>query len=221
MKEKIYFSVDPVVFTLSPDNKLKVLLIKQQAQPFEGKLRFPGGLIDTAKQDALDQAAHDILLDKTSVSTNFFEQLKTYGGLNRDPRGWTVATAYIGVVNHSSIEENANNVWLDVSEAINKKLAFDHNTILIDAVQRLKSKVNYSLLPVHFLPEEFTMSSLQKIYESILEEKIDKSSFLKKIKDVDAVEPINGKFLNGDFRPAQLWRVKKMHNFNRNLKVKP
>lgn len=220
MKEKMFFSVDPVVFTLSKDNLL-VLLIEQAVEPFKGQYRLPGGLIDIEKSGDLDGAAAATLLEKTGIQARFFEQLKTYGGITRDPRGWTVSTAYMGVINYENVKtENMapNAQWMAVDEALTHDLAFDHSIILKDAVARLKNKVNYSLLPAKFLPEEFTMSALQKIYEQILGEKLDKSSFIKKIREADAIEEVEGKYQEGNFRPAQIWRLKNLHHFDKNMR---
>lgn len=216
MKDKLFFSVDPVLFALDPQNKLKVLLITQEEEPFRGKLRLPGGLIDLDKHNNIEQAAYDILREKTDITASYFEQLKTYGSATRDPRGWTVATSYIGITDSC---DNSNQ-WISVDDIAQHDLAFDHHEIVADAVQRLKNKVNYSLVPVHFLGEEFTLSELKRVYEVILGEDIDKSSFNKKIKETGAIEEIEGKFITGNQRPAQVWRVKKMHHFNRNLKNK-
>lgn len=216
MKEKIFFSIDPVLFTLDEDKDLKVLLIEQQQEPFAKMMRLPGGVIDLTEHTNIDQAAYDILSSKTSTQASYFEQLKTYGNNTRDPRGWTVSTSYIGITD----QYDKTMGWVSVKDIDSMELAFDHKQIIIDAVDRLKNKVNYSLIPAHFLGQEFTMSELKKVYEVILQEKIDKSSFIKKIRETNAIEPIEGKFVTGDFRPAQVWRIKQMHHFNRNLKNK-
>lgn len=219
MKEKIFCSVDPVVFTLA-QTQLKVLLIEQKQQPYLNMMRLPGAVIDTSDTQSLEDAATRALKEKAGVTVNYFEQLKSYGSASRDPRGWSISCAYIGVINSEQISEHKNSHWISVKELKKMKLAFDHREIVDDALLRLKSKVNYSILPAHFLPEEFTMSELQGIYEDILEEKLDKSSFIRKIRESDAIEAIDGAVRSGSFRPAQLWRVKKMHNFNRNLRPK-
>lgn len=216
MKEKIFFSIDPVLFTLDENNDLKVLLIEQTQEPFANMMRLPGGVIDLEEHSSIDQAAYDILSSKTSLQASYFEQLKTYGNNSRDPRGWTVSTSYIGITDNYDSTMG----WVSVKDIGSMDLAFDHKQIIIDAVDRLKNKVNYSLIPAHFLGQEFTMSELKKVYEAILEEKIDKSSFIKKMRETNAIEPIEGKFVTGDFRPAQVWRIKQMHHFNRNLKNK-
>lgn len=216
MKDKLFFSVDPVLFALDKEDGLKVLLIIQKEEPFKGMLRLPGGLIDLEKHDNIEQAAYDILKDKTNITASYFEQLKTYGSASRDPRGWTVATSYIGITDNYDKSHN----WVSINDLPAKNLAFDHSEIISDAVERLKNKVNYSLVPAHFLGEEFTLSELKNVYEVILGEALDKSSFNKKIKETGAIEEIEGKFITGNQRPAQLWRVKKMHHFNRNLKSK-
>lgn len=213
MKEKIFVSTDPVIFSLQKD-ELYVLL-----QKHKNLYRLPGGLIDTEREINLDNSAYNNLYDKTSLSSDYFEQLKTYGGQNRDSRSnWTISVAYIGIVNNP---ENAiNSIWIKESELNQLTFDFDHQNIINDALKRLKDKVNYSILPAYFLPKEFTMRELKNIYEIILNEKIDKSSFIKKINDTNSIEAIEGQMRTGNFRPAQLYRIKKLTNFNKNLKLK-
>jgi hypothetical protein len=88
------------------------------------------------------------------------------------------------------------------------ELAFDHALILSTALQRLRSKVEYSTLPVYFLPEAFTLTELQRVYEAILGGPVDKSAFRKKIRESDSLEELTGQWRLGSNRPAQLYRVR-------------
>jgi len=88
------------------------------------------------------------------------------------------------------------------------ELAFDHADILACAVTRLRNKVEYTSLPVHLLPEKFTLPDLQRVYEQILDRRMDKSAFRKRIAEANFLEPIPGEKLLASNRPAQMYRIK-------------
>ncbi len=222
---KLFNSIDPVILTLI-DGKLHVLLIERpnkENEPFPNYLSLPGGELLEEDYD-LEASINRILKAKTGIEVNYVEQLQTFGNKNRDPRSWTVSISYIAIINHEKVTLNETNKakWVSVSEAKKMHLAFDHNEILNIAIQRVNNKVNYSSLPIHFLPEEFTFPELQKVYEEILGETLDKSSFRSKITDADFIEVIPDKKIKiGAFRPAQLYKIKnQIHNFDSNFKRK-
>lgn len=229
MKQKIFVSTDPILYSLQ-EEQLYILFLKNKKT---NELRLPGGLIDPNRENDLQDAAKNNLLEKTGIESSYFEQLKTYGSSNRDNRGmrdennpWTISVAYMAItaepekILKQSKDLNYDLIWIKENELSQYNYMFDHKDIVIDATNRLKNKVNYSILPAYFLKEEFTFSQLKSIYEIILNEKLDKSSFIKKIEETNSIEKIDGKFLHGAFRPAQLWRIKKLTNFNKNLKSK-
>ena len=175
-------TVDCVVFGFDPAGELKVLLIQRDLEPFEGKWALPGGFVHV--DETIDDAARRELLEETGIKGVFLEQLYTFGGLNRDPRERVVSVAYYALVALGQHELRAatdarNAAWFSVSEL--PSLAFDHDDIVTTAIQRLKGKVRYQPIGFELLPEKFPLSELQRLYETILEQPLDKRNFRKKI----------------------------------------
>jgi len=170
--------------------------------------------IDIHKDRDLDAAALRKLREKTGVRAPYLEQLQGFGSKARDPRGWSTTFVYFALIASDQVElahgGNADAVrWQPVGGAHQvPKLAFDHSQILEVALQRLYNKVEYTSLPAHLLPKEFTLSDLQQVYQIVLGRAVDKSAFRKRIKDGDFLEEIVGQFRLGANRPAQLYRIR-------------
>ncbi len=204
-------TVDVAILTLRR-GELQVLLMKRAAAPFTGDWALPGGYIHPQEDADLDAAARRILRDKAGIEAPYLEQLQGFGNAKRDPRGWTATFAYFALVAAETLEPqhgaNAEAVaWRNATEK--QKLAFDHAEILATAVTRLRSKVEYTSLPVHLLPAKFTLPDLQRVYEQILGRKMEKSAFRKRMAEADFVEPVAGERRLASNRPAQIYRVKR------------
>ena len=206
-------SVDLAIFTVH-EEALKVLLVRRADHPFKGWWALPGGFIDIHHDADLDATALRKLYQKTGVATPYLEQLQGFGNKTRDPRGWSVTFSYFALIPYEAIQlASGDNVdaaaWFAVDDQrVEPELAFDHANILQVAIQRLRSKVEYSSLPVHLLPEQFTLSELQKVHEILLGRSIDKSAFRKRIRDGGFVEEIPDAWRYGSNRPAKLYRHK-------------
>jgi 8-oxo-dGTP diphosphatase len=206
-------SVDLVIFALS-ETGLQVLLIKRGADPFCDHWALPGGWIHVGEDADLDAAARRVLKDKTGVETPYLEQLQTFGGKSRDPRGWSLSIAYVALISADEARlrqgSNATDVawWPIEDNSVAVLNAFDHRNILGSALARLRNKVEYTTLPVHLLPTGFTLGELQSVYERILGRRLDKSAFRKRIAEADFVEPVPGEMRRASNRPAQVYRLK-------------
>lgn len=206
-------SVDLVIFTLR-EQALQVLLVRRAEHPYKGKWALPGGFIDVHRDKDLDATALRKLREKTGVAAPYLEQLQGFGNGTRDPRGWSATFAYFALISSEGVElhhgAGADAVcWEPVDGlGVANELAFDHAAILAVAVQRLRNKVEYTSLPAHLLPEEFTLSELQRVYEIVLGRPVDKSAFRKRVKEGDFLEEIPGKQRRGSNRPAQLYRIR-------------
>ena len=210
--------VDVVIFTVE-DDTLKVLLVKRGGHPFKDYWALPGGGLQVEKDDSLEAAATRELIEETGVQNQYLEQLHTYGGPNRDPRDWTVSIAYFALVAASEVTlkagtDAAEALWHPIHGAkVGLELAFDHDKILADAIERLRSKLDYTDIAVHLLPEAFTLGDFQRVYEIIMQEKLNKSSFRQRVDRAGIVKPIPGEMRTGSNRPAQLYKfVKKKGN---------
>lgn len=218
-------SVDLVIFTLR-EQALQVLLVRRGEHPCKGKWALPGGFIDLRRDADLDATALRKLREKTGVEAPYLEQLQGFGSAARDPRGWSATFAYFVLIDaegvtlsHGAGSDAAS--WHPVDGMDGKMaLAFDHAAILDMAVQRLRSKVEYTSLPVHLLAPEFTLSDLQQVYETILGRHVDKSAFRKRIKEGDFLEAIEGKQRHASNRPAQIYKMREGQTtvyFNRTM----
>lgn len=209
MYPPIIVTVDVVLMTLCLD-VLCVALIRRPNAPFAGELALPGGYVHAQEDGNAEDAAYRILREKMGIRPPYLEQLATFAGDQRDPRGWSASIAYFALVSPTTEA-----TWQPVNEL--KTLAFDHAAIIQAAVDRLRSKSAYSVLPAYLLPETFTLAELQKIYEQVLGSPLDKSSFRRKIKELDLLDQVAGSFQVGNQRPAQIYRLKKMMTFDRTL----
>jgi len=174
-------TVDGVVFGYD-EADLKVLLIQRGEGPHRGKWALPGGFVNM--DESLEAAARRELEEETGVTRLYLEQLYTFGEPKRDPRERVISVAYYALVklaDHAvrAASDARNVAWFPVADLPN--LAFDHEEILEVALRRLKGKIRYEPVGFELLPEKFPLSDLQRLYETILEQPLDKRNFRKKI----------------------------------------
>jgi 8-oxo-dGTP diphosphatase len=202
-------TVDVLVFTIL-DNELKVALIKRGVAPYQGRWAIPGGFVQM--EESLEDAARREIREEAGLSDVFLEQLYTFGEVKRDPRGRVITVAYYALVPGEKLKlsastDAADSRWFSIDEL--PKLAFDHAKVLEVALQRLRSKIGYSTIASALLPETFRLSDLQKVYEILLGEEIDKRNFRKRMLSLDLLETTRYIDSSGSHRPAQLYRFKK------------
>ncbi len=201
-KPKLRFAVlatDTVLLRLR-DRQLEVLLIPVVIPQFKGKIGLPGGLIDP--KETAEQAAVRHLRDKAGVTNAYIEQLYTFSGVKRDPRGRVVSVAHLGLVAPDS-EAGEGSVWYPVRSL--PQLAYDHSEVLNVALERLRARVGYTTIIRHLLPRTFTLTDLQQAYEDILGRELDKRNFRKKILALDVLTETGRKRTQGASRPAELY----------------
>jgi 8-oxo-dGTP diphosphatase len=204
-------TVDCIIFGLDESSQLKVLLIQRGGEPFKGCWALPGGFVDM--EENLERSALRELEEETGVKDVFVEQLYTFGDPGRDPRGRSVSVAYYALVN---LAEHPVQPASDAQEAQwfalehLPVLAFDHNDILQIAVNRLRAKVRYQPIGFELLPEQFTLSQLQKLYETILgvQEPLNKRNFRTRILKMGVLKEV-GKQDGVAHRPAVLYSFDK------------
>jgi 8-oxo-dGTP diphosphatase len=199
-------TVDAVVFGLDEED-LKVLLIRRDLEPFQGKWALPGGFVRV--HESLEDAVRRELQEETSIAEVFLEQLYTFGAVDRDPRERVVTVAYYALVKLSDHRIKAatdarDAAWFAVSEA--RGLAFDHDGILATALERLKGKVRYQPIGFELLAPQFTLSQLQRLYETVLETPLDKRNFRKKILGMDFLVALDEVQKDVAHRAARLYR---------------
>jgi 8-oxo-dGTP diphosphatase len=207
---QIICTVDIVLLTLH-EGVLKVALLKRDREPFKGVNALPGGFIHSNEDSDVQEAALRVLKEKTNIDAPYLEQLASFSGPARDPRGWSVSIAHYALVSFDVISSAAHPDVKLVSVDRPSSLPFDHRSILETAVSRLRSKSQYSSLPCYLAGETFTLPQLQRVYEFLMGEALNKVSFRRKITEMDMLEAIPGEFETaGAHRPAQLYRLKKI-----------
>lgn len=206
--ERPIVTVDIVLLTLS-EGRLCVALLPRPATPFAGAPALIGGYVHVDEDADAQAAVRRILKTKTGLDGLYVEQLATFASAARDPRGWSVSIAYFALVPKGRLAESAHS--LDFRPADEPgDLPFDHNAILDAALERLRGKGAYSTIPARLLPEVFTMSELQAIYETVMGERLDQSAFRRKINDLGLLEEVEGekRQTRQARRPTTLYRLK-------------
>jgi 8-oxo-dGTP diphosphatase len=224
-------SVDCVVFGFA-DDTLKLLLIEQKL-PDTGKqtiklkkqMAIPGDLVFA--EESLDDAAARVLAELTKLSGIYLKQFQTFGDPNRvrdlkdqewlrafraNPERRVVTVAYYSLVSMEDFKPKAASFagkahWVDVYSI--PKLAFDHNQIVDAALKMLRHELMADHIGFELLPEKFTLSKLQKLYEIILDKKLDKRNFRKNIMRTNKVKPLKEKQKGVLHKPAQLFSADK------------
>ncbi|MDR0225536.1 MAG: NUDIX hydrolase [Burkholderiaceae bacterium] len=214
-----FTTVDVVIFTVA-DEALQVLLVQRPTgggEPFAGQWALPGGFVDVDRDADLLACARRKLLEKTGVDSPYLEQLGSWGGASRDPRGWSATHVYFALIpGHDLVLARGANAadvsWFAVDGLLRAPasgagaLAFDHGEILRAAVERLRGKVEYTSLPAFLLPEPFTLPQLQQAYEVVLGRPVDKSGFRTRMLSAGFLEEA-GLVDGSSRRPAMGYRL--------------
>lgn len=198
-------SIDCVVFGFD-DEGIKVLLIERSAEPFNGFWALPGDLVDPQKD--LKESVNEVLFRLTGLSNLYFEQVETFGEVNRHPFGRVITTSYYTLVNISDYKLNPASFakeakWFNLEDVGN--LAFDHNNILNSCFGQLQKSVRIKPIGFELLPKEFTLSELQALYENVLQTALDARNFRKKISALKIVKDLGKTQKNVAHRPAKLF----------------
>lgn len=200
-----------VVFTLR-DQQLKLLLVQRRNAPYQGYWSLPGGVV--GEDEDIEANATRKLEEGTGVSGVYLEQLYTFGAPARDPRERVISVAYYALVASKRLrlrtDEHSEGVaWFALDEL--PELAFDHAQMADTAHQRLAAKLDYSTIAFQFMPERFTLSDLQKVFQIILNCELDKRNFRKRMLAMDQIRQTSEVRRNGSHRPARLYRVNNPH----------
>jgi ADP-ribose pyrophosphatase YjhB (NUDIX family) len=221
---------DIVVFTITsteksgakkslPFRQLEVMLIQRKKWPFEGLWALPGGF--TRETETVHECARRELLEETGVSDVHLEYFNVYSAKGRDPRGWMISHAFFALVQERYVasrrtsDEAAEVTLLPVEEALAMELAFDHRTIIQDALNQIRLKMLTTTIAKEFLPEYFTISELYQVIRTVVPS-FEESNFIRKITStqsrkgiLEEVRDRNGGLMMSNRysqRPAQLYK---------------
>jgi 8-oxo-dGTP diphosphatase len=199
-------SIDCLIFGFKK-NELDILLVQHAEGISKGKWALPGGWIKYS--ESIDESATRILSELTGVSNIYLEQLKAFGGVKRYPTKRVITLAYFALVKPENYTLHpgftaADAKWFKISEV--PALPYDHNQILHEGISFLKHKVRHEPVGFNLIPKKFTLLQLQELYEAILDKKLDKPNFRRKIMKMNFLEPCKEKETAVSHRAASLFR---------------
>jgi ADP-ribose pyrophosphatase YjhB (NUDIX family) len=184
---RFYHAVDCIIFGFS-GGELSLLLLKRRFEPGKGEWSLMGGFVQ--ENECMDDAAKRVLAELTGLTNVFMQQVGSFGQVDRDPGERVISTAYYALININEYDrqlvEAHNAYWVNINEL--PTLLFDHRQ-MVDRAQ-LVMKVQAAMQPISFnlLPEHFTLTQLQTLYEAINGETIDKRNFRKRVAEMDYIE---------------------------------
>ena len=204
-------SIDCVLFGFD-GSELKILLIERNEEPFKDWWALPGNLVN--KDESVDQSAQRILKELTGLSDIYMEQYYAFGEVNRHPQGRVISVAYYAMLRLGGekplkplISYAKKAQWINVADL--PKLAFDHQHILNKGLEKIKRRIKHLPLAFELLPEKFTLTQVQSVYELILGKKLDKRNFRKKILSFKVLKELEEKQRGVSFRAATLYKFDK------------
>lgn len=206
-------TVDIVLFAVT--DVLSVMLIERGEEPFRGDLALPGGFVQP--DESVDGAAKRELAEETGLTKAklpgvHLEQLATFGAPNRDPRMRVVSVAYVGLSRWTPTPTAGTDAsaayWVPVKRALRSSMAFDHKQILKAAIERVRSKLEYSTIATSLVDEEFSLGDLHRVYETVWGTDLDLGNFRRKVLATQGfVEQTPNRRTAEAGAPARLYRV--------------
>lgn len=205
---KAFVAVDCIIFGFD-DNKLKLLLGRRQMDPGRGEWSLYGGFVGS--DESVDEAADRVLYQLTGLKHIYMKQVATFGAINRDPGERVVSVAYCALINvkdyDTELLKEHGVEWVEIDKM--PKLYSDHNDMVRKALSLLRRRVKTEPLSFNLLPDLFTLTQLQHVYEAILDEELDKRNFRKRIKQIDFIEKTELIDKQTSKRGAALYRFNK------------
>ena len=184
---KVLLSVDCIIFGFD-EEKLKILIGKRKMDPGRGEWSLYGGFV--GGEESVDDAASRTLFELTGLRNLYMRQVGAFGNVDRDPGERVVSIAYYALINVNDYDEELRKeheqIWVDVNEI--PQLYSDHNEMVKKARKMMQQKLSQEPIGFRLLPSLFTLTQLQRLYEVVKGEAIDKRNFRKRIKEMDFIE---------------------------------
>ncbi|NGM61860.1 NUDIX hydrolase [Sphingobacterium sp. SGG-5] len=205
-----YFTIDCVIVTFH-EGDLKVLLTERNEYPYKDWWAIPGFFVE--KDEEMEAAVKRIAYEMTGLKDIYMEQLAAFAGVKRHPEGRILTVAYLAFVKYENVKNKVKPItnymrqakWFSMDDL--PELAFDHKDILMLAMKKLKTNLSYTLTPYELLPEKFTLTQLQQVYESILGQTLDKRNFRKKMVNLGYLKELDECQTGVSYRAARLYKV--------------
>ena len=205
---KVWVSVDCIVFGFE-NNQLKLLIGRRQMDPGRGEWSLYGGFV--RDDEDLDEAANRVLYSLTGLKEIYMKQVGAFGAVDRDPGERVISVAYCALINVNDYDDKLRQQyeleWADLGQL--PKLYSDHNQMVSKAISLLRRRIKTEPLSFNLLPDLFTLTQLQHVYEAILGSPIDKRNFRKRIKQIDFIEKTELIDKKTSKRGAALYRFNK------------
>ena len=205
---KVWVSVDCIVFGFE-NNQLKLLIGRRQMDPGRGEWSLYGGFV--RDDESLDEAANRVLYSLTGLKEIYMKQGGAFGAVDRDPGERVISVAYCALINVNDYDDKLRQQyeleWADLGQL--PKLYSDHNQMVSKAISLLRRRIKTEPLSFNLLPDLFTLTQLQHVYEAILGSPIDKRNFRKRIKQIDFIEKTELIDKKTSKRGAALYRFNK------------
>ena len=216
---KVWVSVDCIIFGFD-EGKLKVLIGRRQMDPGRGEWSLYGGFV--AADESIDDAAARTLSELTGLRNLYMRQVGAFGSVDRDPGERVISIAYYALINVKDYDERLRLdhgvEWMNVEEL--PKLYSEHNVMIRKALKLMRQKLRTEPVGFRLLPDLFTLTQLQKLYEAVNGEELDKRNFRKRIKDMDFIEKTELIDKTGSKRGAFLYRFNhRAYNDDPNFKL--
>ena len=205
---KVWVSVDCIIFGFD-EGKLKILIGKRQMDPGRGEWSLYGGFVRS--DESVDDAANRVVYDLTGLRNLYMRQVGAFGNVDRDPGERVVSVAYYALINVNDYDDHLRKEhrveWVGIEEL--PKLYSDHNEMVYKARKLMKQKISSEPISFRLLPSLFTLTQLQRLYEAVNGEEVDKRNFRKRIKEMDFIEKTELIDKTGSKRGASLYRFNK------------
>lgn len=202
---RFYVSVDCIIFGFDKGS-LKLLLLKRNFEPAKGCWSLMGGFVQ--EDESVDEAAQRVLKELTGLENVYMEQVGTYGDIHRDPGERVISVAYSALININAYDKELvarhNASWTEMNAI--PPLIFDHQKMVERALEWIRRKASSEPVGFELLPEMFTLTQLQSLYEAIYGKTIDKRNFRKQIAMMDYIEKTDLIDKTGSKRGAALYR---------------
>ena len=207
---KVWVSVDCIIFGFD-QNKLKILIGRRQLDPGRGEWSLYGGFV--RGDESLDAAADRTLEELTGLKRVYMRQVGAFGNLDRDPGERVVSVAYYALINVNDYDEKLRKKhgveWVNIEEM--PQMYSDHNIMVQKARKLMQQKMVTEPVSFELLPDLFTLTQLQRLYEAVYGHEIDKRNFRKRLKEMDYIEKTELIDKKSSKRGAALYR------FNKNI----